>query len=107
MAAEKQVSAPLIPLKSSTAAGKAELLNKYFSSIFRPASDVNIAQICISDLQLADIEVSVDEVRDHLKNLDTSKASGPDRIPARLLEECRDQITPSLCAIFNQSLMKH
>ena len=55
-----------------------------------PASDVNIAQICISDLQLSDVEVSVDEVHDHLKSLDTSKASGPDGIPARLLQECRD-----------------
>ena len=43
--------------------GKAELLNKYFSRV----NNVNIAQICISDLQLADIEVSVDEVHHHLK----------------------------------------
>ena len=76
----------------------------YFSSVYRPASDVNIAQICISHLQLSDLELSLDEVRDHLKSLDTSKASGPDGIPARLLKECCDQIAPSLCAIFNQSL---
>ena len=97
----------IISYKGKTAekpAGKAALLNKYFSSVFRPASDVNIARICISDLQLSDIEVSVDEVRDHLKSLDTLKASGPGGIPARLLKECCDQIAPSLCAIFNQSL---
>ena len=35
---------------------------------------------------------------------DYLKASGPDEIPARLLKECCDQIGPSLCAIFNQSL---
>ena len=47
--------------------------------------------------------MSVDVVRDHLKSLDTSKASGPDGIPALLLKECCEEIAPSLCAIFNQS----
>ena len=83
---------------------KANLLNKYFSSVLRPISDVNIDPICISDVELSGVKVSVDEVCDYLKGLDTSKASGPDGIPARLLKECCDQIAPSLCAIFNQSL---
>jgi len=97
----------ILSYKGETAekpAAKAKLLNKYFSSVFRPASDVNIAQICISNLQLTDIEVSVDEVHDHLKNLDTSKPSGHNGIPARLVKECGDQIVPTLSAIFNQSL---
>ena len=50
----------------------ATYLNKYFSSFFRPVSDVNIDQICISDMELWDIEVSVDEARDHLKSFDTA-----------------------------------
>ena len=97
----------IISYKDETAekpAGKAELLNKYFHSVFRPTSELNIARICISDLQLSDIDVSIDEVRDHLKSLDTSKASGPGGIPARLLKEYCDEIAPSLCAIFSQSL---
>lgn len=97
----------ILSYKGETAekpAAKAKLLNKYFSSVFQPASDVNIAQICISNLQLVDIEVSVDEVRDHLKNLDTSKPSGHNGIPACLVKECGDQIVPTLSAIFNQSL---
>ena len=52
--------------------GKKAMLTKCFSSFFRPVSDVNIDQICISDMELWDIEVSVDEARDHLKNPDTS-----------------------------------
>jgi len=83
---------------------KTELLNKYFSFVFRPASDVNIDRICISDLQLLDIVVSVDEVHDHLKCFDTLQASSLDGILACLLKECCDQIAPSLCAIFNQPL---
>ena len=45
-------------------------LTNCFSSVFRPVSDVNIDQICISDMELSDIEVYVHEVRDHLKSLD-------------------------------------
>ena len=47
-------------------------LNKCFSSFFRPVSDVNIDQICISDMEPWVIEMSVDEARDHLKNPDTT-----------------------------------
>ena len=50
----------------------ATYLNKYFSFFFRSVSDVNIDQICISDMELWDIEVPVDEARDHLKSVDTA-----------------------------------
>ena len=50
----------------------ATYLNKYFSFFFRSVSDVNIDQICISDMELWDIEVSADEARDHLKSFDTA-----------------------------------
>ena len=48
--------------------------------------------------------MSVAKMRHHLKNLDTSKASGPDGIPAHLLKECCDQIARGHCTILNQSL---
>ena len=41
---------------------------------------------------------------EHLSELDTTKACGPDKIPARLLKECSEQIAPSLCSLFNHSL---
>ena len=50
----------------------ATYLNKYFSFFFRSVSDVNIDQICISDMELWDTEVSVDEARDNLKSFDTA-----------------------------------
>ena len=55
-------------------------------------------------MEILQIEVSVEEVRNYLNGLDTSKACGPDGIPARLLKQCSEQIAPSLCAIFNNSL---
>ena len=54
--------------------------------------------------QLREIELSEHDVANCLRNLDTSKASGPDGIPARLLKECSQQIVPSLCSLFNLSL---
>ena len=36
--------------------------------------------------------------------LDITKACGPDRIPSRLLKECANEITLSLCMMFNTLL---
>ncbi|CAB4033496.1 Hypothetical predicted protein [Paramuricea clavata] len=69
---------------AKTAAHKAELFNTYFSSVFTsPRSSTNLEAVTRSpplrtELQLSDIVISVDEVTDCLKSLDTSKASGPD-----------------------------
>ena len=87
---------------------KAELLNKYFCSVFLLATpDVNIDPTNNSlrtDMDISQIQVSVDDVIKHLIGLDTSKACGPDGISAHLLKECSQQIAPSLCGIFNRSL---
>ena len=53
-------------------------------------------------MEISQIEVAVDKVRECSSNLDTSEACGPDGIPVRLLKECREQIAPSLCAIFSK-----
>ena len=45
-----------------------------------------------------------DEVTERLSELDTTKAYGPDKIPARLLKECSEQVAPSLCSFFDHSL---
>ena len=39
-----------------------------------------------------------------LRKLNKTKATGLDKIPARLLRECSDQISTSLCSIFNRSI---
>ena len=57
-----------------------------------------------TESQLQEIEVIECDVANRLSNLNTSKADGPDGIPARLLKECSQQITPSLCSLFNLSL---
>ena len=78
---------------------KAELLNKYFCSVFLSATpDVNIDPMnnpLRTDMEISQIQESVDDVTKHLSGLDTSKACGPDGISARLLKECSQQIAPS------------
>ena len=71
-----------------------ELLNQYFSSVFRsPSSLVNNIPLQ-SDMEISEVEVSVDEMKKCLDALDTSKVQGPDGIPALLLKECSEQIAP-------------
>lgn len=57
-----------------------------------------------TNMEISEITLFFNEVRDCLSNLDPSKATGPDGIPARVLKECSEQIAPSLCALFNYSL---
>ena len=94
----------------NTPAKKAELFNSYFSSVFSvPRSIVDTTSDNVfspkTDLQLSDIKLSVEEVAKCLSTLDTSKAGGPDGIPTRLLKDCGHQIAPSICNMFNLSLL--
>ena len=94
---------------AETPVGKAELFNKYFCSVFHPTTfglnnSEYITSSSIADMEISQFEMSVDEIMDHLSELDTTKACGPDKIPARLLKECSVQIAPSLCSLFNHSL---
>jgi hypothetical protein len=50
------------------------------------------------------LTLTVEEVQTVLENLDSTKATGPDNIPARLLKETAPIISPSLCMLFNKSL---
>ena len=82
---------------AGTPAGKAELFNKYFCFVFLPTTfGLNNSEYAtsssITDMEISQIEVSVDEVKERLSDLDTTKAYGPDKIPARLLKECSEQI---------------
>lgn len=104
-------TSPVISFNGVTAkepAQKAELSNGYFCFVFLPAaSNVNRAEVSISPttvMEFSQIEVSLEEVRDYLNGLDTSKAYGPNGITARLLKQCSEQIAPSICVIFNNPL---
>ena len=50
------------------------------------------------------INVAVEGVASLLANLDPSKASGPDGIPARFLKDMANDLAPSLTLIYQASL---
>jgi hypothetical protein len=91
---------------ASSPKDKAEMFNKYFFSVFsQPKVAQQLPDIPMSQHQLLGrIEVTEDDVLEILKNLDVSKAIGPDGISPRVLKECAHQIVSPLCHIFNMSL---
>jgi hypothetical protein len=89
-------------------ASKAEMLNNEFTSVFTHEKD-NPEELSTSNNNLynnilSDLKVTDDQVFYILRSLDTSKATGPDNISARMLKECAAEIAPSLCQLFNISL---
>ena len=53
---------------------------------------------------LPQISLDCADVLAAIKTIDSSKAQGPDKIPAKILVECAEQISPSLTDLFNLSL---
>ncbi len=87
----------------------ANLLNNYFYSMFKPTLsqeeyDNYIAKTMTFHRTINDIVITPNELRVCLLSLDTSKACGPDNIPAALLKYCAPYISSSLCNLFNKSL---
>lgn len=85
---------------------KANLLNKFFQSVFSPTSTMHQTRTqspSISE-KLDSIQLTVGEVTVVLLGLDPNKACGPDNIPHTLLKKAAVEIAPSLCKLFNISL---
>ena len=55
---------------------------------------------------LPDIDINIAGVTKLLKEIDPYKATGPDSIPAKLLKEMADELSPSLALIFTASLQQ-
>ena len=86
----------------------ADLFNGYFQSVFNlPDDNANpsVWPTCINtENLLSNLHLTASEVENVLNSIDPSKASGPDKIPGRLLNEIAPQIACSLCRLFNLSL---
>ena len=75
----------------------AEQLAPALCKLFKPESNSN-API------MEDIQCTEAEVLKLLKNVDISKAQGPDELAPCLLKEGAEQLAPALCKLFNLSL---
>ncbi|MEW8543133.1 MAG: reverse transcriptase family protein, partial [Candidatus Thiodiazotropha sp.] len=85
---------------------KAEIFNTFFIS----KCQLNDALAILPEIEyppyqpLEIINISPEDVRDVLKNLNTSKASGPDLINPRLLKEGSEELCTPLSIFFNHLL---
>ena len=86
---------------------KAEILNKQYYSVFTPETEDEIIPSLTDNYpSMSEIHVKVEGIEKLLKNLDPSKATGPDQIPARILKQFATEFAPHLTTIFNVSLSK-
>ena len=86
---------------------KAELLNKYFSSVFtvENLTDMPVPDPLPADISpIEDIELDLADIKKRILKLNTSKSAGPDKIHSKILFETIDQVAPLLLIIFSKSL---
>ena len=85
---------------------KAEAFNKFFFSTFNNDDDdlPTSSSIANQTSLLDNIILTELEVLEALQRIDHHKAPGPDKIPSYILKECADELTSSLCKLFNLSL---
>ena len=86
---------------------KANLLNSYFSSCFNrshPPVQYQSTPAGLTSTCPEEFLCSEPEVYDFLAALDTTKASGPDGLSARMLKCTAPNIAPSLTKLFNLSI---
>jgi hypothetical protein len=82
----------------------AESMNQFFSSVFTSENLDNLPEFDYAcDKKLSDIQCSINEVENHLKNLDIYKSPWPDSISPRVLRECASELASPLCTLLNKS----
>ena len=85
-------------------ATKAEVLNKYFTSIFTKEYQFGIPTMAGTPYpDILDIKISEVGVAHQLETLNLRKSGGPDEIPPRFLKELANDLAPSLSLIFHFS----
>ena len=107
---QRQDNCGVSPLKRngelhSDSKDKAQILNDQFSSVF--TKDDQHAGTVLEGPSLpplAGLNISEKGVAKLLKEIDPSKAGGPDEVPCRILKELADDIASILTDIYRQSL---
>ena len=86
---------------------KAEILNEQYHSVFT-VDNIGEKIPTLSDNyhNMPHINIKTEGVEKMMKNLDPSKVSGPDEIPARILKEYAHEFAPLLAPFYNTSLSR-
>lgn len=102
--------APLIDknngnVKTFDDAGKANILQKQYASVFtnEPTDNIPSLEKRTSAL-INDLDLSKEIVESEIKKLNLNKVCGPDEISARMLSELIDHISAPIALIFQKSL---
>ena len=81
---------------------KVELLNEYFSSIFKTDNNIIIA---LGPQQLPILSVdpvfTIAKVKTRMCQLDPKSAGGPDGVPPIFLKSCQHSLSPPLTDLFS------
>jgi hypothetical protein len=86
---------------------KAEVLSTQCHSVFTPEDDKPISASLEDNYpSMPEINVTNNGVEKLLKNIDASKATGPEEISARILKEFAPELSPLLTNIFNKSIQE-
>jgi hypothetical protein len=85
---------------------KAQILNDFFQSVFtnEPELEGEEPDPNESRLLIADINIEMRTVKESLQKLNSSKASGPDAIPTKILKDMSEHFAFPLLRIFSMSL---
>ena len=84
---------------------KAEVLNNFFTSVFTLEDSSNIPSFPQrTPKTLSTLDISVDNMKNKLKQLNTSKSAGPDNMHPRLLKELAEVIALPLKLLFDKTL---
>lgn len=93
-------------ITADTDPDKAELLGKFFSSVFVREDSTEIPSMTVdpASCNINDITFTNKAIVEKLKKLKTNKSAGPDSLYPRILQENAEVIAEPLQIIFNSSL---
>ena len=85
-----------------------EEFNKFFTSVFTQEDSSTVPEKeRETAANLGDINISIQQVKEKIKNLRAESAAGPDGIGARILKETIHQVSVPLQIIFNRSIREN
>ena len=85
---------------------KANLLQNQYIKVFSKPEDVDLDQQYPdkSNAKLEDIIITIDDIKEAVKEIPTYAAPGPDKLPAIVLKECINEIAVALLIIWKKSI---